>query len=206
MYINFFLCYYINNMEVEVMDSKGILFYTIDGKLITNLASDNNLLDEKKEIKTSKEFNKALRKVTQKDIDLLQRKITNIIKEIKKMLAMNNILIEQEIEKDINKIDNIINDLEELTSKLIIDKSSIKVGVFSSNKKDKKKKIKNLEKSIETLSEYQKNIISIKNEYNKLVNRSNNIDELQIYDIKKKEKKKEDPLERTINFYMNRKS
>ncbi len=188
------------------MDSKGILFYTIDGKLITNLASDNNLLDEKKEIKTSKEFNKALRKVTQKDIDLLQRKITNIIKEIKKMLAMNNILIEQEIEKDINKIDNIINDLEELTSKLIIDKSSIKVGVFSSNKKDKKKKIKNLEKSIETLSEYQKNIISIKNEYNKLVNRSNNIDELQIYDIKKKEKKKEDPLERTINFYMNRKS
>ena len=69
-------------MDNSTLD--GILFYSIDGKLIDNLSLNNNVLDNKKEIKTSKEFNIALKKVTQKDINFLQNKVINIIKNIKK--------------------------------------------------------------------------------------------------------------------------
>ena len=41
-------------MDNSTLD--GILFYSIDGKLIDNLSLNNNVLDNKKEIKTSKEF------------------------------------------------------------------------------------------------------------------------------------------------------
>ena len=75
-------------MDNSTLD--GILFYSIDGKLIDNLSLNNNVLDNKKEIKTSKEFNIALKKVPQKDINFLQNKVINIIKNIKKNLAMNN--------------------------------------------------------------------------------------------------------------------
>lgn len=204
----FFVLLYIYNMEVNVMDNStldGILFYSIDGKLIDNLSLNNNVLDNKKEIKTSKEFNIALKKVTQKDINFLQNKVINIIKNIKKNLAMNNTFIQNEIDDDIKNIDNIINDVEGLISKLIIDKNSIKIGIFSSNKKAKKQEAKNLEKSINYLSKSLNDIISIKNEYNKLIDRTKSIDELQI-DDKEEEKQKEDPLERTINFYMKRQS
>ena len=118
---------------------------------------------------------------------------------------MNNTLIDNEIDDDIKNIDNIINDVEGLISKLIIDKNSIKIGIFSSNKKAKKQEAKNLEKSINYLSKSLNDIISIKNEYNKLIDRTKSIDELQI-DDKEEEKQKEDPLERTINFYMKRQS
>lgn len=190
-------------MDNSTLD--GILFYSIDGKLIDNLSLNNNVLDNKKEIKTSKEFNIALKKVTQKDINFLQNKVINIIKNIKKNLAMNNTLIDNEIDDDIKNIDNIINDVEGLISKLIIDKNSIKIGIFSSNKKAKKQEAKNLEKSINYLSKSLNDIISIKNEYNKLIDRTKSLDELQVYD-KEEEKQKEDPLERTINFYMKRQS
>ena len=190
-------------MDNSTLD--GILFYSIDGKLIDNLSLNNNVLDNKKEIKTSKEFNIALKKVTQKDINFLQNKVINIIKNIKKNLAMNNTFIQNEIDDDIKNIDNIINDVEGLISKLIIDKNSIKIGIFSSNKKAKKQEAKNLEKSINYLSKSLNDIISIKNEYNKLIDRTKSIDELQI-DDKEEDKQKEDPLERTINFYMKRQS
>ena len=102
-------------MDNSTLD--GILFYSIDGKLIDNLSLNNNVLDNKKEIKTSKEFNIALKKVTQKDINFLQNKVINIIKNIKKNLAMNNTFIQNEIDDDIKNKDNIINDIKGLNSK-----------------------------------------------------------------------------------------
>jgi len=116
---------------------------------------------------------------------------------------MNGTILDVKLSSDVESIDTIINDVETLISDLIIKKDSIKVGLFSSNKKDKKDKIKKLENSINYLSKVQNDIISIKNEYNKLVQRNLNLEGLEFE--KEEEKQVEcysDPLERTINFYM----
>lgn len=190
-------------MDGKVMDK--ITFYSIDGKLINNLSSNKKeVLDSNKEIKTSKRFNTALKRVTQKDINYLKNKVIDIVKKMKKTLATNSVFMEDEIDDKIENIDEIISKTEEVISKLIIDKNNIKLGIFSTNKKAKKLKVMNLDRSINYLSKSLNDIISIKNEYNKLIDRSKNISELPVYP-QEEEKKTEDPLERTINFYMNKK-
>ena len=52
---------------------------------------------------------------------------------------------------------------------------------------------------------YQKELILVKNEYNKLDERKTIIKDVIVEDDEAKDKKEElDPLERTINFYMNK--
>ena len=181
-----------------------IVFYNLDGKKIDiyNIEKGGKL-DTSKQVKVSKNFNRALKQVIEKDINFLSNKVKNIVKDISKKLAMNGTILDVKLSSDVESIDTIINDVETLISDLIIKKDSIKVGLFSSNKKDKKDKIKKLENSINYLSKVQNDIISIKNEYNKLVQRNLNLEGLEFE--KEEEKQVEcysDPLERTINFYM----
>ncbi len=181
-----------------------IVFYNLDGKKIDiyNIEKGGKL-DTSKQVKVSKNFNKALKQVITKDINFLSNKVKNIVKDISKRLAMNGTILDVKLSSDVENIDTTINDVETLISDLIIKKDSIKVGLFSSNKKDKKDKIKKLENSINYLSKVQNDIISIKNEYTKLVQR--NVD-LEGLEFEKEEEKQidcdSDPLERTINFYM----
>ena len=191
-------------MDDSYVNDSKIKFYSIDGKLIDDFRLEKKPLDDQKEIKTSKEFNSALKAVTQKDINVLKNKLVDTVKDIKKNLAMNNTFISDDINDDIENIDKTITDVEALISDLIIKKSSIKIGIFSSNKKEKKAKIRGLEASINYLSKAQNDIIFLKNEYNKLIDRSNSISGLQTDEKDNKEEFKEDPLERTINFYMNK--
>ncbi len=179
-----------------------IVFYNLDGKKmdIYNIANGEKV-DASKPVKVSKNFNKALKQVINKDINFLSNKIKNIVKDMTKRLATNGTILDIKLSCDIENIDDIINNVETLISNLIIKKDSIKVGLFSSNKKEKKEKIKKLEDNIKYLSKIQNDIISLKNEYTKLVQRNINLEALE-FEKDEENVDDTDPLERTINFYM----
>ena len=80
-------------MDDSYVNDSKIKFYSIDGKLIDDFRLEKKPLDDQKEIKTSKEFNSALKAVTQKDINVLKNKLVDTVKDIKKNLAMKEELI-----------------------------------------------------------------------------------------------------------------
>ena len=84
-----------NNAEPKIR------FYSIDGKLLENLDFDYNNLDDDKNIKISKRFNKALKIVIHKDIRFLSNKLSKIVKDITKKLSSNGIIIEKKIDDKI---------------------------------------------------------------------------------------------------------
>lgn len=186
-------------------NSVKIKFYSLDGKTVDVFnVKKNDIIDFDKDIKTNKNFNDALKKVLKKDMKLLANKVINIVNEITKKLAINGTILNDKLESDISKIDLIISDLENIINNLIIEKNSIKIRFFSSNKKEKKEKIKKLENSIEYISKSLNDIISIKDEYNKLDKRNKDLEDLVFEDVKNDEEDETDPLERTINFYMSK--
>ena len=186
-------------------NSVKIKFYSLDGKTVDVFnVKKNDIIDFDKDIKTNKNFNDALKKVLKKDMKLLANKVINIVNEITKKLAINGTILNDKLESDISKIDLIISDLENIISNLIIEKNSIKIRFFSSNKKEKKEKIKKLANSIEYISKSLNDIISIKDEYNKLDKRNKDLEDLVFEDVKNDEEDETDPLERTINFYMSK--
>lgn len=186
-------------------NSVKIKFYSLDGKTVDVFnVKKNDIIDFDKDIKTNKNFNDALKKVLKKDMKLLANKVINIVNEITKKLAINGTILNDKLESDISKIDLIISDLENIISNLIIEKNSIKIRFFSSNKKEKKEKVKKLENSIEYISKSLNDIISIKDEYNKLDKRNKDLEDLVFEDVKNDEEDETDPLERTINFYMSK--
>ena len=95
-----------------------------------------------------------------------------------------------------------VDAMKENETGIVVKKGSIKIGLFTSNKKGKKDEIKLLDEKINYISRCQNDIIAIKNEYNKLLKNKDlkglNLEEKEV----KNEEKEEDPLERTINFYM----
>lgn len=186
-------------------DTKSkIKFYSLGSEKIDfSKIINNESLDSSKLVVTSKGFNKALKSVIAKDISFLSEKASSIVSEIIKILTINN-FNDEEIKSDIEKIDDTLNEIEIITSKIIIEKESIKLGLFSTNKKEKKKKQKRLEECINTLTKYQSELISIKNEYNKLKQRSEVLKDVVFDEEKVSYTIEEDPLERTINFYMSK--
>lgn len=179
-----------------------IRFYSMDGNVLDSLEFDyDDELDKEKEITTSQSYNRALKSVIEKDINLLSNKFSKIIKDIIKNIALNGAFIENKIDDKIENIESSINDIESLISNLIIEKDSIKIGVFSSNKKGKKNKLKKLEESINFLLKCQSDIMAIKNEYVKLDQRNKNLGDCPAEEDDSKEK---NPLERTINFYITK--
>lgn len=188
-------------------DKIKIRFYSMDGKAVDTFnISKEDIVDSKKDIKISKDFSNALKTVIQKDIDRLSNKLVKTIKEINKHSIICEEKLDTNLDSKIENIDNIISEVEELLSRLIIRKNGIKIWFLSPHKKEKKAKIKTIQSAVDYISKCQNNIISIKNEYNKLVARNKNIANIDFEEELSKTMKdeKEDPLERTINFYMTK--
>lgn len=181
-------------------DSK-VKFYNFGSEKIDFSKLENLLdLDASKPIVVSKGFNKALKTVIEKDIKLLQRKVKEIVKEITKIMVINNVSMKK-LDDNIENIDNLIASIEILISDMIISKGNYKVGLFSLNKKEKKRKQSSLDQTLNALTNYQNEIVAIKNEYNKLKDRKSTLND---FVEEKTEEEKIDPLERTINFYLNK--
>lgn len=186
-----------------------IRFYSLGSeKIDLSKIVGSNLIDKTKLIRPSKQFNEALNSVIKKDIRSLNDKIESVISDITKRLAINGITLEPKLSGNVENIEKLINKIEEITSDLIIKKENIKIGLFTSNKKFLKSKAKKLENCIEFLSKCQTEFISMKNEYNKLTSRNMVIEGAILSDdmdtLNEDEIQKEDPIERTINFYMNK--
>ena len=184
----------------------GIKFYSLGSeKLDLSKLLNKSEIDKSKPIIPSKKFNEALNSVIKKDIDILNDKIKNIINDIIKRLIVLGISVDFKNLDNIENINNLINKMDELTSELIIKKENIKVGLFTSNKRSLKEKIKQFDDNIRFLSRYQTEFISMKNEYNKLSERNKIVEgTILLEENESEEIKREDPLERTINFYMNK--
>lgn len=183
----------------------GIKFYSLGSEKLDLFKLINTKeIDKSKPIKPSKKFNEALNSIIKKDINVLNNKIKNVIDDITKRLIVLGVSIDLKSIANVENIDVLINKIDELMSELIIKKENIKVGLFSSNKKILKEKIKQFEDCINFLSKCQTEFISMKNEYNKLSERNKIVEEAILPDDNNEEQKKEDPLERTINFYMNK--
>ena len=181
-----------------------IKFYSLGCKRLdlSKIGLKGEKIDLSKPVKTSKKFNEALNAVTKKDINVLNKKAKNIQSEITKRLATAGTILKEKLDFEIKDIEPLINKVDEITSTLIITKGNGRVGLFSSNKKMKKNNLKKMDECIEYLSKCQKELISMKNEYNKLMSRNTFIEGVLINDGTEEETK-EDPMERTINFYMS---
>ena len=83
---------------------------------------------------------------------------------------------------------------------IIIEKGNIKIGIFSTNKKLKRERILMLEDSINKLHKYQDDLLSLKKEYEKIIQRRDAVDGIEFEEVD--EKVTQNPLERTVNFYM----
>lgn len=182
-----------------------IRFYNIDGSTNDSfLVRKDDFTESTQDLKQTNDFNTALKKVVKKDINLLSINLKNIISEITKKLLENGTMINDRLKGGIKDIDKIIEEIEVLSSELIIERNSIKTGFFSSRKKEKKERQSDLDNSIEYLSKVQNKIIAIKNEYDKLKERNKTLESF-IFEKEESLKEETDPLARTINFYMKKK-
>ena len=182
------------------MDDNKIIFYSLGSQRL-DFSKFNNIknYDNNGPIKVSSNFNKALSKVIDKDINSLNNKIKEMIKGIEKYLAIRGVIIKFN-ETSLDKIDSIINFTEAKISELIIEKGNNKIGVFTSKKNEKRQRNLKLDECIDYLSKCMTDLISMKNEYNKLTKTKP-----KVVDTEENENtNKEDPLERTISFYMNK--
>lgn len=187
-----------------------IKFYSLGSKRLdlSKIGLKSEEIDLSKPVRTSKKFNEALNAVTRKDINVLNKKAKSIQSEITKRLAVAGTILKEKLDFEIKDIESLISRVDEITSNLIITKGNGRVGLFSSNKKLKKDNLKKMDECIEYLSKCQKELISMKNEYNKLMSRSTLIEDILINDSNslsadEEDTTEEDPMERTINFYMN---
>lgn len=156
---------------------------------------------------SSKHFSEALKSVLEKDLGSLNDKISKIVAEITKKLALVGVVIGEKKEYKADNLDELINFVEQHVSDLIIQKGNIKIGLFTTNKKEKKNRIKLLEEAISYLTKCQDELIIIKKEYDKLNKRDLKDIEIQNVDFPAEigdNLPKEDPLERTISFYMKK--
>ena len=185
-------------------DEPKIRFYGLkEQKIDLKKIIANSDIDNEKPIKMAKGLSKAIHDLTKKDILFLKNKLKRVITEINKRLKQNDIVIDG-ISSDIEDIENIIKSLDDIRKNVIKKKNSIKVTIFSSNKKEKKRKIYDLDNLINYLFKCKNDIISIKNEYNTLNKRIFGMDNID-FNEDSNLVQKEDPIERTINFYMNNK-
>lgn len=185
--------------------NEKIKFYSLGSEKIDFTKIQNFLnLDTSKPVVASKGFNKALKSVIDKDIDFLTISLKKLINKINVLLDSNCLELGFELEENLENISSTNENLKGYISKLVESKKKNKISIFSSDKKRKKENLKRLEDCIYTLNNYQNELISIGNEYNKLIERKNKLGFVE-NEIEENKNDYEDPLERTINFYMNQK-
>lgn len=189
------------------MKKKDIKFYNLgdesDYEVFNygNKTIINNIADSKKEEEIyDKTVKIGLKSIINKDIESLDSKVKSINKRIMKELKINDFVSMEKLDNEIEKIDDIINSVEIIISNVIIEKDKIKVGIFSTNKKIKREKIASLSILKDSLIKSQTELIAIKDEYNKLIKRKKKVKEESYIN----KVNIEDPLERTVNFYMKK--
>ena len=189
------------------MKKKDIKFYNLgdesDCEVFNygNKTIINNIADSKKEDEIyDKTVKIGLKSIINKDIESLDSKVKSISKRIMKALKLNDVTSAQNLDNEIEKIDDIINNVEIIISNVIIEKDKIKVGFFSTNKKLKREQIASLSALKDYLVKAQTELITIKDEYNKLIKRKKSVTE----ETNTNKKNIDNPLERTVNFYMKK--
>ena len=189
------------------MKKKDIKFYNLgdesDYEVFNygNKTIINNIADSKKEEEMyDKTVKIGLKSIINKDIESLDSKVKSINKRIMKELKINDFVSMEKLDNEIEKIDDIINSVEIIISNVIIEKDKIKVGILSTNKKIKREKIASLSILKDSLVKSQTELIAIKDEYNKLIKRKKKVKEESYIN----KVNIEDPLERTVNFYMKK--
>lgn len=178
-----------------------IKFYSLGSQKLSLLNLDYEL-DSSKTVVTSPNFERAMSKVIIKDLKSLDSRVEKNIKEINKLLLINEINVQinsRYTSKDINKI---IDDIEQIVKTILIEGENNKAGLFSFNKKKKKQRLSEINNLVEMLTKNQNDFISMKNEFLKLEERRKALTNIE---DDEEEEEKEDPLERTINFYINKK-
>ena len=100
--------------------SPKIKFYSIGTQKIDFSKLNNELsLDMDKDVVVSESFNKALNTVINKDIKFLKNKVDKIINDINELLVINQIN-DIKLSGNINYLDDLNNDVELIISKLIL--------------------------------------------------------------------------------------
>ena len=153
-------------------------------------------------IYVSKGFNKALKKVIENDIVFLDKKVNKVLNNIKVFFEARDIRFDVSDYLMIGDIENLVVQMENSIRSLNEEKKNNKIGLFTFQKKEKKLKLKNIEECINYLKKCETDIKKIKNEYNKLNKKQTLI--AKENNEKDETEEKEDPLERTIKFYMNK--
>ena len=186
--------------------NEKIKFYNLGSEKI-DFSKIQNFLnsDISKPVVVSKGFNKALKSVIDKDIDFLSISLKKIINKVNELLDSNLLEPVFNFEPNLENISLVKETLKGYITKLIESKKKNKIRIFTGNKKIKKENLKKLENCINILKNYEIELISIANEYNKLVERKNKLGFIENDVDENKKDDYEDPLERTINFYMTQK-
>lgn len=151
--------------------------------------------------KKVEEFDIAYKNLIGKDISFLESRINKIKKDIVKEVVIFDPNYSDDNNYVIKDIDSFIVKVEDLISNFIIEMGSIKIGFFTANKKDKKERQNRYARLIEFLNGSEKELIAIKNEYDKILRRKikdSTIDESM------DDTKKITPLERTVDFYLKK--
>ncbi|MEG2621066.1 MAG: hypothetical protein RSA10_03160 [Bacilli bacterium] len=206
-----------DNISTQIDD----IFQDLDTKKTNNEThnidskskDDTTFADEtlkSKPTKYSKDFVEALKTVIDKDLRLLQHKVKSFNKDILKCVAGIITPTSIVLDDNINNIDKNVDKVEEIISMLIINKGTIKPGLFGKLNKEKKLEVKVLDEKITYLTECQNNLISIKNEFNKMLEKQEKLNNTTFsetnvseYNHVAEDDKQEDPFQTTINFYMS---
>ncbi len=181
-----------------------IKFYSLGSQkidLLKNIGNDE--FDFSKTIFSSSSFDNALIKVIEKDIDSLDIKINKIVSDIKSKMHDIGVNCELNITYGINDIDKIISSIDKSIKNLTNFKNSNKVGFFSLDKKNKRQKLLLIDNTIDYIKKSKIEIISMSDEYIKLCKRKETLSPEENYVLE--DEYEENPLERTINFYIKQK-
>ena len=102
----------------------------------------NNLKEkEKQEDEYSKTVNVGLKNVIDKDMEELSNKLALINKKIITTVSTNNIIYTEKLEDNIENVNELLIQVENLISKVIIEKGKIRIGIFTTKKDEKRERL-----------------------------------------------------------------
>ena len=158
-----------------------------------------------KSILENQGYNSALKHVLDKDLQFLASNLERINDKIFDVLDSNNICFEYNFDNNLENVSSVVENIKSIIVKLTETKEKSKVGLFTSDRKIKKQKLNNLNNCLEALLRYKNELISIEDEFNKLMLRKSRLGSSVVEVKEEKPVKNEDALERTVNFYLNKK-
>lgn len=158
-----------------------------------------------KSILENQGYNSALKHVLDKDLQFLASNLERINDKIFDVLDSNNICFEYNFDNNLENVSSVVENVKSIIAKLTETKEKSKVGLFTSDRKIKKQKLNNLNNCLEALLRYKNELISIEDEFNKLMLRKSRLGSSVVEVKEEKPVKNEDALERTVNFYLNKK-